>query len=295
MNIDMILAKTALEVFMNLESGQRKIIRTIARSGPLNIEEIGKVTKRYAIGFDRWGVKKRLYGTNQFLSLITNDYVRKIRVNKKETTYGLTLKGLLTSFSMVKFEDVYLIESYTNILRKCTDDSKKVELILNYIKHEIVYLLYYNDIQGLNWLKFRFLKPYIGKQRSTYRANFNLELIINKKLLTKPQRKVFNDLEKSYGDSYELANMSTGSVRLERVYRAWVRTQLKQKFNPKIREVISLFIFTRLWQGFIDLPKIEISNSKLVGTFLDYWGFDYQRAFLALPRREREQLSRQSP
>jgi len=261
----------------------------------MNLSELGKKTSIGSVmAFDRWGIKKRLEGTKQFLGLIPSDYVSKIRINKKETKYALTLKGLFASFSQVKFEDIYLIKRYAETLGKYTDSNNKIKFILEYIKMEIAYLLYYNYIQGLNWKKFRFLKSYMKKQRSTFRGNFNLELTIVEKLLTKNQRTQFKSLRKNYGKFYQLADMSTGAVRPERVYRAWVRKKRNKIFSPKIREIISLFLYMRWWYTLIDLPKIEMPNSTLVGNYLDHWDFDLGRAFLRLPRREREEFMKRS-
>lgn len=141
------------------------ILSILAKNGPLNQKEIGILASKYASSFDRWGVKKRLNGSLYFLGLIPCDYVQIIKINKKETKYGLTVKGLLAVLYQTRFEDIYLIKRFSEFLKKWTTDSKWIDYTLNYIKYEISYFLFYNHVQGIGWTKFRFLQDYLWKTR----------------------------------------------------------------------------------------------------------------------------------
>ncbi|MDE2588884.1 MAG: hypothetical protein KGL95_04385, partial [Patescibacteria group bacterium] len=99
MNIDTVLSICSREVFSGLESGEYRILSILAKNGPLNQKEMGILASKYASSFDRWGVKKRLNGSLYFIGLIPCDYVQTIKINKKETKYGLTVKGLLVVLS----------------------------------------------------------------------------------------------------------------------------------------------------------------------------------------------------
>lgn len=289
MDVDKILEESSFEVFGGLEEGQLRILRFIAKNGLLNLRELGQLTSKYASGFDRWGVRKRLEGTSKFLGLILNDYVTKIRINKKETKYGLTLKGMITCLSFMKFEDIYLISHYKQILMNYSQDDSKVELILSFIKNEIANLLYYNYIQGINWLKFRFLKSYLNHLRDYNTDSFYLHIEIDLKSLQKTERSTYDWLKKLYGDTYQLAIHSAGYIDPNKVYRDWIK-KLKQEssFNPKIKGTIALFIYLRLWSELIDEHKKEMNVSQLVGAYLDFHRFDYGKSIVHMPKKDLE-------
>jgi len=111
MNYDKIMTQTVEQIFSNLEEGQIPIIQLIAENGPLNSKQIGKITSRFTQGFDRWGVKKRIEGSTQFLGLIPHDFLKKKKINLKESRYELTLKGIFASLITTSFEKNYLIWS----------------------------------------------------------------------------------------------------------------------------------------------------------------------------------------
>ncbi len=295
MNVDEILATTSREIFNGLEFGQQRILRILAEKGSLNLKELGKLTshRRTFTGFDRWGCKKRLEGSFKFSGLVPNNYVLKIRRNKKETRYGLTLKGFLACLSFLKFEEIYLVDRYTKILSRYTSDKNKVGNILNYIKHEIAYLLYFNYIQGINWLKFRFLKQYIEKQRvHDDKGNFNLYFEIDKSLVDEEQRLIFESLQREYGKSYKQATfLSMSYVDPRKVYKSWVKKlETKEKFNRKIREILGLYLYGRFWHGLVDMPKKEMNDAALVGTYLDVEGFDFRPHILRMSKKRLETL-----
>lgn len=295
MNIDEILATTSKENFHGLEFGQQRILAILAKKESLNLKELGKLTSqgRTITGFDRWGCKKRLEGTFRFSGLVPNDYVLKIRRNKKETRYRLTIKGFLACLSFLKFEEIYLIDRYTKILSKYTNDRNKVENILNYMKYEITYLLYFNYIQGINWLKFRFLKQYIEKQRvHDEKGNFNLYFEIDKSLINKKQRLIFECLQRQYGKSYMQARFfSMSYVAPEKVYNSWLKKlTTKKEFNTKIRETLGLYLYGRFWHELIDSPKKEMSDSALVGNYLEVEDFDFRPHILKMSKKELESV-----
>ena len=91
MDIDKIILYSACDLFSDLEIGQQRILKFIGTKGPMNLTELGKLTTKGTVnGFDRWGCKKRLEGTSWLIGLIPYDYIIKIKINKKETKYGLT-------------------------------------------------------------------------------------------------------------------------------------------------------------------------------------------------------------
>ena len=291
MYIDQIVSDSSYEIFSDLEIGEQRILKFIGTKGPMNLTELGKLTTKGTVnGFDRWGCKKRLEGTTLLIGLIPYDYIIKIKINKKETKYGLTLKGLLALLSLVKFEEIYLVDRYTKILSKYTADTDKVQTILNFIKHEIAYLLYFTYIQGINWRKFRFLKKYIEQSRTDVKANFHLYFEVDDTSLPERDKSSFLKLQREYGKLYRLALLYMGYVEPKLVYRSWIQKLKTNKFNPKIRETLGLWIYGRYWTGFIDFPKKEPKISELVVFYFDVTGFDMRPQFLRLSKEERDAL-----
>jgi hypothetical protein len=286
LNLDEILQESSSDVFDGLKDGQIKILRFLAKKGPLNLKELGQLTSKYAIGFDRWGVKDRL----KFL--ISYDYVTKIPINKKETKYGLTLKGIMACPSFIKLEDMYLISRYKQILMNYSKDNDKIESILSFIKNEITHLLYYNHVQGINWLKFRFLKTHLLQLRDYNTDKFYLHIEIDSNSLTNTEKSTFAQLSASHGHAYRLSRHFVGFIDENKVYREWIK-KLKHEstFNPKMRTTIALFLYLRLWSELIDVYKKEMSLSQLVGTYLDFHRFDYRKPIVRMSQEDLEIIS----
>lgn len=197
MNLDEIIANTSALIFSNLEDGEIRIIKIIAKKGPQNSKQIGKITAKYAIGFDRWGVQDRVEGSSKFEGLIVNDYLYKKKMNKKETKYFLTLKGLFASLQSVKFENNYLIMSYRRKFERKIIDKKIVDWLLNYIKYEIALVLYFVEIQGLNWTRFKQTRLFIHnlKQNS---EEILLPFYCNRKLIKSNQKTEYEFIKNGY-------------------------------------------------------------------------------------------------
>ena len=296
MDIDTILQDSSKAIFSNLESYHILILIQIARQGPQSATQIEDFGFHHpSIGnFNRWELKRRLEGSHRFMGLIPFDYIQKIKINKKETRYGLTLKGFLACLSLLEFDRIYLIKRYREILMKYSNnDSKTVEAILQYIKNEVAYLLYYNYIQGINWLKFRFLRQYVEKLRISYRGNFHLYFEFDRSLLNKTEKSTFEWLERKYGKSYQLARLLMGWVDPDKVFKIWTK-KLKNEsiFDPKIKKIISLYLYGRLWHVLIDNPKREMNDSQLVGTYLDLEGFDMRPHILKMSKKDRDTIFR---
>lgn len=274
--MDNLLSTTSNEIFSHLECGQKRIIEILAKSEPLNLTEIGELTSKFTIGFDRWGVKDRIYGSDKFHGLIFMDYVYKFKINKKETKYGLTIKGLLAALRTVKFNQLYLIKRYEQFLNNYTNKQDLIQRILLYIKSEIAYLLYCNYIQGINWTKFRFLKSYlqqIGKERE-YPNNY-LDIRMERNMLLSTQKKIFQSLLQTYSKNHKNTCFIIGYVD---PLNAWNKLMINQKNNPKITakflEIIGLTVFVSQWYKYIDSFILKKKVPDLVNEYLAINGVD---------------------
>ncbi len=282
-----------LDVFFGLELGQIRILKFLALKGPLSITELGKLTSRGTInGFDRWGVKKRILGSTQFYGLIPYDYVQKIKKNKKETLYNLTLKGFMASLSNVDFDDQFYVKRYKEYLSKYAYKSEKVNSILTYIEDEIDFILQVNNLQGINWFQFKFLKRYLQKNRVTEKGQFYIDSGIEIGDLEDSVKSHFEYLYNKYYNSYTWAVYDCFYYDADKVYRAW-KKHLKNKtpFNPKIKESVVLNNLNQYWFLYFDLPHLPRTINEHVSFYLDTNDFDMREAILKMSKKEIAELA----
>jgi hypothetical protein len=128
------------------------ILERLARFGPMSLVKLGRDK--------RWKMKLRLYGTKKTLGLIPNNFVHEFKVSKERVNYDLTAKGLLAILAITKFEKVDMVIRYEKFLREKIEKEDLLNWSLEFIKYEIALILYYNYDQGLNWTKFKNIKPY---------------------------------------------------------------------------------------------------------------------------------------
>ncbi|MGB9003777.1 MAG: hypothetical protein WCC52_08235, partial [Nitrosotalea sp.] len=124
------------------------------------------------------------------------------------------------------------------------------------------------------------------------KGNFNLYFEIDKSLIDKKQRLFFECLQRQYGKSYKQARIfSMSYVDPTKVYRSWVKKlKTKKEFNTKIREILGLCLYGRFWHELIDSPKKEMSDSALVGNYLEVEGFDFRPHILKMSKKELESV-----
>lgn len=146
-DIDTVLKVISDVLFYNLTEDHYSILKWLARKGPMNLHELGRDR--------RWGKKLLLEGSPRRLGLIPNQFVYEHKVNKKETEYGLTIKGLLATLAEIKFENIYLVKRYEKFLAKIIKKKKLLGWSLDFIKYEIALVMHYNYAIGLDWTRFR--------------------------------------------------------------------------------------------------------------------------------------------
>jgi len=264
MDIDIVLSKTAIEIFTNLETGEGRIIKIIAKNGPLNKKEIGKATSRYTMGFDRWGVKKRLYGSKQFEGLISNDCIFPIKTNHKETKYGLTLKGLFSLHSL-DFKKNYLVQNFNSNLKKKIDDQKIRDWIIDFIKFEIALILYYIRIQGLDWTRYKQTRFYIQnlKQNS---EEILVPFYFNREIMNEKQKKEYDEIKDEYLKLVMILKWIK-SIFSEKVEDFKDRETFKK--NKEKREIDELLHdSTNNWYMNLDLLDSHINKKRIKESFV---------------------------
>lgn len=143
------------EVFYTYETRYNtyRIIKSLTENGMMNLDELGKKTSGYAIGYDRWGVKTRLDGSSRFMGLIPKDYIKKNQINKKETKYTLTTKGIISALKFVDFKKIINVKQYEKFLQTIANDDSLVHQIMSYVECEIKLIVYHAFMNGINWSK----------------------------------------------------------------------------------------------------------------------------------------------
>jgi len=263
-NSELFLKISSKKVFENLKESDYRILQAIAKNGFLNLKEIGEKTSHYKYtynSFDRWGVKARFTESNQSIGLITNEYLYKTKVNKKESKYCLTLKGLLAVLAKMDFENIFLVKRYHRFLKTQTDDKKIIQFAMDFIKTEIALILYHNSGRGLNLTKFKSFQ-YYWQEFKQYNENTVQKFFLNAwNLMPEHYRENYENIKKEYLKSFFILDGSTTPF-------SWLNiddiTYGKKEANQKLREIIDL------WYLFID--RFEIAK--------EYSGKDWKRSDL---------------
>ncbi len=140
--IDKILAYQSRFVF-NIDKESFAVLQIIAINGPLNEYQIAQ--KIYNVSRD--SVRRRIYGTSTNPSLLKENFLviiksKKFKTGKETKTFGLTLKGILTSLVKVNFEKNYIIKNHFKILYSLTDNKYNVvDFAFLYCKYHIALVL----------------------------------------------------------------------------------------------------------------------------------------------------------
>jgi hypothetical protein len=259
MNLDELLKSCSRNVFSNLEEEEYRILKILAKGGFCNLKEIGEKTSTYCASFGRWGVKKRLYGTSRFIGLIPHNYVSENRINKKETKYGLTTKGVLAILSQIKFNKIFIIQRYLRFLSTYVKKTNEVNFLLDYIKYEIAYVLYYNDLQGLNLTKFHYLNSYLNNLKNL-RTPITLSAYDSSKNQEQNDFEKIKDeyLKKFYAVNLIYSDISSHDKSWDDLLRIWNNDSTLELESQKIR-----YIFTRYWHEFLYLFEIPLGKEKM--------------------------------
>mgnify|MGYP000358973573 CR=1 FL=1 len=148
------LRKMSSFVF-DLTPDYQNIIRYLAEHGSGNITKISQFTKNSEdYPLDRWAVKKRIYGSSCFQSLLDRGYlVEKIedkhRYKKNEKTFYLTSKGILASFRTTSLKNNIAFRNVIDFANYVTKGTKQRRFIQEFITSQIKYYLAYLYVQGI--------------------------------------------------------------------------------------------------------------------------------------------------
>lgn len=153
------LQETSPTVF-DLDEYEYRILKYLALSGPMNLTQISKQTKRYADSLDRWGIQKRLYGTARFIGLIRNEYVleenvNKHRFNKQEKRYWLSVKGILASTAIVPLQKNKFFKHYCWFITKIVQEPKLHHFVEEFIEEHMRLLIAWHYLNGIQLTKQR--------------------------------------------------------------------------------------------------------------------------------------------
>lgn len=240
MKIDEILTESSRKLFGKLDDEDIRILYILARQGWLNQKEIGEKTERYAISFDRWGVKKRFNGTIHFLGLIPNHYVFEHKKNNKEKLYGITFKGLLAVLSVLRFEEIYLVKRFAQLLHHLDDRQNLTSWALEFIKYEMGLILYHNNIKGLDWTRYKVLRQYWDNFKS-YNVNTIQNLFLDVPFMNKGELEVYDILKREYLTLFFILDKCTSTIE----WNSENTDQVNEKF-------LGFRSFVDKWYKYID-------------------------------------------
>jgi len=284
-SVDDILQVTSGEVF-GLRNTHYRILRNIAKHGSLSLTELGKMTSApdYTYHpYKRWGVRSRLDGSNKYLGLIPNQYVYPIPINKKETRYALTLKGLCAILPKMKFEKIFIVKEYKKFLREFTKDENLIKWSMGFIKFEIALILFHNYIKGLNLTKFKQLKKYWEEFKKYDQRTIDVFFIYPDFLYPYDEFKKrgignYNEVVKEYLKLFFILDLTTTTIK-------WGKLRDSKLGFPDYKHD-SLRKHVDMWYLFIDfiLPQqkvaIELNDGiqSLAQSFNQDWWNTEQKA-----------------
>jgi len=286
-NSDHFLKISSKKVFENLKESDYRILQAIAKNGFLSLTEIGEKTSHYKYtynSFDRWGVKARFTESNQSIGLITNEYVYKTKINKKESKYSLTLKGLLAVLSKMDFENIFLIKRYRKFLKTQTNDKRIIQFAMDFIKIEIALILSYNWGRGLNLTKFKSFQYYWQEFKQYNENTVQTFFLSSWSLMSEDHRERYENIKKEYLKLFFILDGCTTPV-------SWLDidnyTYEKKKHNKKLRRIIDS------WYLFIDRFDItkEISGQDWKRTDLSpYYDVEFWIEETKEPNKEAHKI-----
>lgn len=194
-------------MFHRLEGEDYNILKWLGRYGPQSLFEMGK-------DFRRWSIQKRLLGSKRFFGLIPNGFVHAIPVSNKREKYDLTMKGLLAVLAESKFENIHLVQTYKHFLEKQIKKKKLVMWSLDFIKHEITLILYYNYLQGLDWSTFSQIRVYWDYFKN-YDDRTAQEYFVNTYYLKKDYAKLYRNTNEFFNQDHKKLYLRIGDEYLK--------------------------------------------------------------------------------
>jgi len=174
---DEILSNCSSALF-SLDDESKYVLEILARNGPLSEYKIAKIDNNYNLSRD--SVRRRIVGTNKFPSLLNHDFIQIIATERHRTgkvikKYGLTFKGLLSTLSSVKFEDIYLSKKYYSEMEKLMKgDQNFIDLVFLYAKSHILLILLWSKLNNLNFLLNSHINNFFLEERTNYYLKMGL-------------------------------------------------------------------------------------------------------------------------
>ncbi len=256
------LEKMSPEVFQ-LENDDLKILKYLALYGPLNLTQLSKHTSKYALGLDRWAVKKHLQGTSRFLGLIPNEYVieeetGKYRYNKQEKKFWLTIKGIIASTSVVPLQKNFLVNHFCWAIGKGVKNKKISTLAEQAIESFMTLLIAIHFLQGLQLTKQKSSKFYYLEFLEHIRNVGGIDVTITDKTIDKEFLKLVRNCIAYYSIIDLLTNYGMGSSDYTLSMINWVET--KKASNDE-----DYGWYSKMWEWPLHLgdPRFHTHDFKL--------------------------------
>lgn len=248
------------EVF-HLGRDEFRILKYLALYGPINLTQLSKHTTKYALGLDRWGVKKRLDGTTRFIGLIPNEYVieeqtKLHRYNKQEKRYWLTVKGIIAATAVVPLKQNQLFRHYSWMISKGVNNKKIRTFVEDAIEEYMRLIVSWHYLQGFELTKQKSSKFYYIEFIEHIRNVNGIDITISDKEIDEE----FIKIVKNCIAYYTVIDLLTGGelhffkVTLSLV--DWEKT-------PEFSDEKTYYWYSKIWEWSLHLGDPNFHDSVL--------------------------------
>ena len=112
-----------------LDKYEKRILKFLALKGALNLSQLSE----HAIGLARWGVSSYLYGSPTHIGLIPHEYVSVTPRDKRENTYSLTIKGILSSIATTPLKSNISFRKYVKFVTQYSSIKKSHVFVKKFV------------------------------------------------------------------------------------------------------------------------------------------------------------------
>jgi len=130
-----------------LNEGSLNILTILAENGPLTEYTIGRIGKDKNLDLDRDSVRRRILGSPTIMSLEEEEFLwvwdqQDFRKGITKKLYNLTLKGIATSLAKEKFEKIFAVKQFYDLISSMTKNEFFVaDLSIHLIKYRLATIM----------------------------------------------------------------------------------------------------------------------------------------------------------
>jgi len=190
------------EVFI-LDEYEKRILKFLALHGPLNLNQLSKFTAKFVDSLERWGVKKRLYGSSRFMGLIPFEYVEerdmnKHRFGKDEKKFYLTVKGIIAISSIVHLQKNFFFKKYSEFYSNVINIPNTKSFFETFVEQNIKLMIAWHFLNGIQLTKQQSSSFYYSGFFSHLKSSGLIDITINDEEIKKEFKELFQNCVSDY-------------------------------------------------------------------------------------------------